>query len=247
MTHAPRTAATLRRLSAALAAAVLGTTGVLTGTPAPASAAPGCADVELVFARGTVETGAPVGVTGLAMGAALEQQLVGKSVRTTAVRYAASSNFSDRPAFVRSIVAGINAAQAQIRSIAQSCPNTDIVLGGFSQGAVVATYAVSDEVQIPAIYARYRSQAPRPMAADLAQHISAVVRYGTPSGRWIRELGAPPMHVGTAYRAKTVSFCVADDNVCNGSPVGQPTAAHLLYPVNGMTAAGAEFAARRSR
>lgn len=235
------------RFTVLLAAALLGITGVVAGTAAPAQAAPGCVDVELLFTRGTVETAGPVGVTGLAMGAALDQALPGQSVRTTAVRYAASSNFSNRPAFLRSLVAGINSAQAQMRAIAKRCPKTKIVLGGYSQGAVVATYAVTDSVEVPEIYARYRSQAPRPMPAEIAKHVSAVVLYGPPSHRWIRDLGAPPMRVGAAYRAKTVSYCAPGDNICDGSPVGQPNAAHLLYPVNGMTVAGAEFAARRSR
>ncbi|MFZ2510144.1 MAG: cutinase family protein [Gordonia sp. (in: high G+C Gram-positive bacteria)] len=236
-----------RRFLALSAALLISFTGVLAGNAAPATAAPGCPDVELLFARGTLETGAPVGVTGLVMAASLDQQLAGKSVRTSAVRYAASSNFNDRPAFVRSVVAGIKTTQAQIRAIARHCPSTKIVLGGYSQGAVVASYAVSDDVEIPAMYARYRSQAPQPLPADIAQHISAVVLFGTPSSHWIRELGAPPMRVGASYRAKTASFCAPGDNVCDGSRVGQPTAAHVLYSVNGMAVAGADFAARRSR
>ena len=43
---------------------------------APASAAPGCPDVQVIFARGTVEPAPPVGLTGLAYAEALRSQPV---------------------------------------------------------------------------------------------------------------------------------------------------------------------------
>ena len=220
-------------------------TAVIVGTGAPATAAPGCAGVQVVFARGTAEMAPPIGITGLSFNQALDDRVHGKSVRTSAVNYPASSNFSDRLGFAHNVVDGIKDAQRQIKSIARRCPNTDIVLGGYSQGAVVATYAVADRINIPAKYLRYRSYAPEPLGAEYAKHISAVVLFGTPSSHWIRQVGAPGMKVGAAYRGKTVRYCVAGDNVCDGSPVGGPTAQHVLYSVNGDTIRAADFVARR--
>lgn len=236
-----------KRILLILVTAVTAITGAVAVSSAPAAAAPGCPSTEVVFARGTAEAGAPLGVTGLSFSEALKNRLPGKTVRTTAVNYPASSNFSDRTAFVRNVVRGIDDAQAKIESIARRCPNTDIVLGGYSQGAVVAGYAVADRIDIPARYAQYRSQAPTPMPAAVAKHVSAVVLFAPPSNRWIRDVGAPPMRVGAAYRAKTVSYCIPGDTVCDGAPVGQPNALHVLYSVNGMTVQGADFAARRIR
>lgn len=237
----------LRRALTIIATAVLAVTGVIAGTGAPANAAPGCADVQVVFARGTAELAPPVGITGLSFTQALDDRVRGKSVRTSAVNYPASSNFSDRLGFAHNVVDGINDAQRQIRSIARRCPRTDIVLGGYSQGAVVATYAVADRIDIPAKYLRYRAYAPKPLAPEFAKHITAVVLFGTPSPHWIRQVGAPSMKVGAAYRGKTVRYCIAGDNVCDGSRVGGPTPQHVLYSVNGDTIRAADFVARRLR
>lgn len=235
----------LKRILLVVVAALMALTGIAAAAAAPATAAPGCPDVEVVFARGTAEAAPPVGVTGLSFGDALTRRLPAKSVRITGVNYPASNDFNDRFGFVRNVVTGINRAQARIEAIARRCPRTDIVVGGYSQGAVVAGYAVADRIDIPDRYARYRSEAPRPMPAAIASHISAVVLFAPPSARWIRQVGAPPIRVGAAYRGKTVRYCIPGDVVCDGAPVGQPNALHVLYSVNGMTVQGADFAARR--
>jgi len=138
--------------------------GASTGQ-APAGAAPRCADVHVLFARGTVETAPPLGLTGIAFTNAVRGRLPGKSVRVEAVRYAASANFSNKLAFAHSFIRGVESAQRRMRSIAAACPDTDIVLGGYSQGAALAQYAVSAQVQVPERYQRYRSYVPRPLAA----------------------------------------------------------------------------------
>ncbi|GAC57720.1 hypothetical protein GOHSU_24_00090 [Gordonia hirsuta DSM 44140 = NBRC 16056] len=235
------------RLPAILLTALLAVTGVLTIGAGPSSAAPGCPDVQVVFARGTLEGGAPVGFTGQSFAAALDNRLAGKSVRTSAVRYPASGNFNNRVAFVQNVVTGIRNAQAQILSTIRRCPGTDIVLGGYSQGAAVVAYAVADRFDIPAKYERYRSQAPDPLPSEVARHISAVVLFGPPSARWLRDIGAPPIRTGGAYRGKTARYCNGGDNVCDGAPVGQPTAVHVLYSVDGTTVRAADFSARRIR
>ncbi|MFT3716499.1 MAG: cutinase family protein [Gordonia sp. (in: high G+C Gram-positive bacteria)] len=235
------------RSAFALAAVAVGSLSATTVAAPHADAAAGCANVTVVFARGTQETAPPVGVTGLAFGQELRSRLPGKNVRISAVNYPASGDFNDRPAFVRNLVRGIKDTQAQVRGIAARCPKTRIVVGGYSQGAVVATYAVADSIAIPAKYMKYSAQAPKPMPADVARHVSAVVLFAPASSHWIRQVGAPPMHVGAAYRGKTRSYCAPGDNVCDGSPVGAPQAVHLTYPVNGATAQAADFAARRSR
>lgn len=58
------------------------------GTPA-ASAAPGCSDVEVVFARGTAEPAGP-GDEGQAFVDSIKSNLKGKTVSAYAVNYPAS-------------------------------------------------------------------------------------------------------------------------------------------------------------
>src|ERR1700761_2482867 len=101
---------------------------VISGAVLPSGhAQPPCPDVEVVFARGTGE--APgVGPTGQAFIDNLRGREAGKSVDVYAVNYPASDEWSTG-------LDGIRDAGAHVVSMANSCPKTKMVLGGFSQGA----------------------------------------------------------------------------------------------------------------
>lgn len=239
----------LRRTLVLLSCFLLTATGIAVGGStvgtAPAGAAPRCADVHVLFARGTVESAPPLGLTGIAFTNAVRGRLPGKSVRVEPVRYAASANFSNKLAFANSFIRGVDSAQRRMRSIAAACPDTDIVLGGYSQGAALAQYAVSAQVRVPEQYRRYSSYIPRPLPASVASHVAAVVLFAPPSARFLRQAGAPAVVPQAAYRGKTVQYCIQGDTICNGAPLGGPNALHLLYSVNGMADQGALFVARR--
>ena len=106
------------------------TTATLFATPTPSAAAAPCPDAEIVFARGTFE---PPGLGGIGQSFvdAVQKKAAGKSVSVYAVNYPASTDFP-------TAVQGIRDAANRIEATAASCPNTRIVLGGFSQGAAVA-------------------------------------------------------------------------------------------------------------
>ncbi|MDV3127960.1 cutinase family protein [Mycobacterium sp. 21AC1] len=219
--------------TALASAAIVG--GSLAGPIASAgAAADSCADVEVVFARGTNE--APgVGATGQAFVDALTAQLPGKSVDVYAVNYPASLNFGQA-------VDGITDASNRIQSIATSCPATKIVLGGYSQGAAVAGYTTSSSV--PAGYVLPAGLS-GPMPASVASHVAAVALFGTPDS-WFLNLvdrDAPPIAIGMPYTAKTIQLCAAGDPVC--FPGGLNRAAHSSYKDNGMAVQAADFAARQ--
>ncbi len=233
----------IRRWSTALLCALSAATAIVSAST-PASAA-NCTDIEVLWARGTAEPGAPVGYTGLAFIQALRGQAVGKSVRVSGVRYAASDNFQDKVRFVESVNAGVKSAQDDIKRIAATCPRTRIVFGGFSQGAAVAGYALVDHLQIPAQYQAYARFAPPPLPAGITGHLAAVVLFGAPSARFIRDLGAPPITIGARFRPRTASFCAPGDTICDGAPAGRPSLQHGYYPFNGMTVAAAAFVVRR--
>ncbi|MCV7287130.1 cutinase family protein [Mycolicibacterium wolinskyi] len=217
-----------------LAAAAI-VVGTLAGPVATANAAAdACADVEVVFARGTNE--APgVGATGQAFVDALTAQLPGKSVEVYGVNYPASLNFGQA-------VDGIVDASNRIQSIAASCPDTKIVLGGYSQGAAVAGYTTSSSV--PAGYVLPAGLS-GPMPAEVASHVAAVALFGTPDG-WFLSLAdrnAPPITIGAPYAAKTIQLCATGDPVC--FPGGLDRGAHSSYKVNGMAVQAADFVARQ--
>ncbi|MCR5978358.1 cutinase family protein [Gordonia jinghuaiqii] len=233
----------IKRLSVSVLCLIAAATGaVVTGTPA-AQAAP-CSDVEVVFARGTVETAPPLGLTGLSFVEAVRSQLPGRSVAAYGVPYPASDQFNNRLKFAQTVADGVRATQNRVKYLAATCPGTKVVLGGYSQGAVVAGYSVHSGLDLPARYAAYDRYVPPPLPAALSRNVAAIVLFGTPSDRFITDIGAPPVKVAAPYRGKTVRYCVAGDTICDGSPVGGPNALHVLYSVNGMTLDGARYVAR---
>ncbi|MDT5220700.1 MAG: cutinase [Mycobacterium sp.] len=221
----------LRWLSAmtlAAAAAVVGPQA--TGT---AAADPSCPAVEVVFARGTFE--APgVGQTGQAFIDSLNARLGGAPVAEYGVNYPASLDF-------QAAGQGIADASNQVESIAATCPSTKIVLGGYSQGAAVAAYTTFDAVP-PGL--ALPDGVTGPMPASTANHVAAVVLFGTPDN-WFLNLvdsNAPPITVGHLYAAKTLQLCDPGDPVC--FPGGRDRAAHSAYKVNGSTDQAADFVAK---
>lgn len=217
--------------------------GIPLGLPAPAVSAAPCPDIEVVFARGTAEPPG-VGITGQSFVEALRLRSGGKSIGSYAVNYAASADFNTPSNVVRTAMDGIRDAQAHVEFIAASCSATRIVLGGYSQGAVVAGLATmaATPVGIPAEYA---ADAPPPMPPEVADNVAAVVLFGTPSDRFMHDIGAPVVAVGDRYAGKTVRYCIPFDTICDGAPAGQPNALHALYAVNGMTFDAAGFAVSR--
>ena len=119
-------------MSARILAAVVATAGALPITliDLPTATAEPCPDVEVVFARGTTEPPG-VGGVGRAFVESLRSQLGGRSVGVYAVNYPASNDFD------MSTPAGAGDASTHIQSMAANCPNTRMVLGGYSQGAAV--------------------------------------------------------------------------------------------------------------
>jgi cutinase len=215
--------------------------GALLSAPVPIAAAQPCPDVEAVFARGT---GEPAGVGGIGepFVDALRTAIGGKSLDVYPINYEASSNFNDRIEFARSVVDGITDASNHIEATAANCPKTRVVLGGYSQGAVVAGFTTSASVP-DSIPAEYRSFLPKPMPAEIANHVAAVVLFGKPSAQWLQNYGAPVITIGPLYAPKTDELCADGDTICNGDPGGLPSFAHASYPVNGMTQQGADYAA----
>lgn len=207
-----------------------------------ASAQP-CPDVQVVFARGTYEPPG-VGLTGQAFVDALRARAGERSVDVYPVDYEAGGNFGGGIEFAKTVVDGIRDAANHIQATVATCPSTRVVLGGYSQGAVVAGFVTSAAVpdSIPAEYAQY---IPDPMSPDTANHIAAVVLMGKPSDQFMRDVGAPPIVIGPRYVDKTIELCIPGDTICDGAPPGPPTLAHGLYVVNGMADEGAAFAIDR--
>lgn len=183
-----------------------------------ASADP-CPNAEVVFARGTGEPPG-VGGTGQAFIDSLSAQVSGRSVGVYPVNYPATDDY------INSAKAGAADASAHIQSMVASCPNTKMVLGGYSQGAAVMDLTTND---IP---------------APVGGHVAAVALFGNPntSSSYATRLGAeqiPP--INPAYQSKTDAVCLPNDMVCSD---GGNMIAHLSY-VPDSTNQAATFVAGR--
>jgi cutinase len=217
------------------AAAALALTAGLGLTPPAASAQPAspCPAVEVVFARGTFE--APgVGRVGQAFVDALNTRL-GAPAAAYGVNYPASLDFG-------AAVDGVADAADHIETLTASCPDTRVVLGGYSQGAAVAAYTTFDTVPTGFILPPSLTG---PMPAEVAPHVAAVVLFGTPDPFFLNlvDHNAPSLAVGPRYADKTLQLCAPGDPVCQ--PGGFDRSAHSAYATNGMTDQAAAFVADR--
>lgn len=187
-----------------------------------------------MFARGTFEP-AGVGNTGQAFVDSLTAKTEGKSVDVYPVNYPASLDFA-------TAADGVLDASNKVRDVAANCPNTKIVLGGYSQGAAVAAYITADS--IPQGYP-LPPGITEPLPASVANKVAAVVLFGKPSSGFLQLIanGAPPITVGSRYAGKTLDLCIPGDPVCSPEGGGLGGGTHNQYVPDGLTEQGADFAA----
>ncbi|WP_234811713.1 cutinase family protein [Mycolicibacterium canariasense] len=214
---------------AAAGSVLLQSATVLLGAALPTARAAGCPDAEVIFARGTTEDPGP-GPTGAEFIDALRNKVPGKSVGVYAVDYPATLDFG-------TAVSGISDARAHILATAAACPDTKMVLGGFSQGAAVMGFVTASTVPDGVDPATV----PAPMPPEIANHVAAVALFGKPSARFMRAINDPSVTVGPQYVAKTVDLCVDNDLVCD--PTGRSFSAHNTYFDAGMVDQAAVYAA----
>lgn len=217
----------LRSLGVALALTWLLHSTVV--TPPPAFAEP-CPEVQVLFARGTGEE-VGLGGTGQAFVDALRARLPERPVAVYAVDYPATN---DWPTGVQ----GIRDATAHIEDTAANCPKTKMVLSGFSQGAAVMGFATANAIPDGV----EGNDVPRPMPPEVANHVAAVVLFGTPNDRAMNFLGQPPLAIGPAYTAKTIQLCAPEDPICSE---GLNFSAHAPDAYDGIVDEGAAYAANR--
>ncbi|ORB25486.1 cutinase family protein [Mycolicibacterium moriokaense] len=163
-------------VGAAVAAILMAASATVPVSLIPVASA-ACPDAEVVFARGRLE---PPGVG--AIGDALVNALRSKTARSVGV-------------YGVNYVADLDAAEgardigAHIRSMARDCPNTRMVVGGYSLGATAAD-----------LFARANSLPP-----DINRHVAAIVLFGNGT----RRLGPAP-----AYADRTIDQCADGDPIC---------------------------------
>ena len=195
-----------------LSAAVLGASAVPTASAQP------CPDVDVVFARGTDDPPG-LGPTGQAFVDSLRPRVGEKSMEVYPVNYPATQEWSTG-------VDGINDTAAHVVSMAGSCPDTKLVLSGYSQGAAVMGFVTSSAVPDGVDPATV----PKPMDPGVADHVAAVVLFATPNSRAMNFLKQPEVVIGPLYQAKTIQVCAPEDPVCSD---GMNLSAHVSYQHGG--------------
>ncbi len=190
----------LRR--AGLGAAAVLAAGVVLIAPSalwreiPSASADHCPDAEVTFARGTDEPPG-LGRVGQALVDSLRQQ-AGMNIGAYAVNYKASllQLHTDD---------GSNDAVSHIKSMADKCPNTPQVLGGYSQGASVMDIVTGDSVggilrgtTLPAQYANM---------------VAAVVTFGNVADR-----SGEPITTQSPLFSRALDLCNPSDPICHAGP-----------------------------
>ncbi|MCH9710489.1 MAG: cutinase family protein [Actinomycetia bacterium] len=215
-----------RRMLAAICAAVTVPMAATLLTLAPTAAAQPCPDVEVVFARGTSE--APgLGRVGQAFVNALTPQLGGRSVASYGVNYPASYDFLYT-------ADGATDATNRIATMAQQCPGTRIVLGGYSQGAAVVDMLAG----VPPLGNKVGDigSAP-PLPGSLSSNVAAVAVFGNPATKF-----GNPVSSSGSFAGKAIDLCADGDPICSS---GRNPFAHTNYESSQSIAQAAGFAASR--
>lgn len=198
---------------AILAAALLGAP-----LDRPSASADPCPDAQVVFARGSGEPVGPGGV-GQAFVNALRGQVPQKSIEVYPVDYPATHDYRT------SAESGAVDTATQVESTIARCPDTKIVLGGYSQGALVMELTSE---RLP---------------AEAADHVVAVTLFGTPTSSYaVDQWGGPLPQLIEPYRSDSIDFCTPDDIVC---AEGGNMIAHLMYANSVMPQEAAEYVASR--
>ncbi|MDR3659819.1 MAG: cutinase family protein [Mycobacterium sp.] len=192
--------------------------------PAPVRA-DGCADVALIFARGTGEVPG-LGRVGQALADALAARLGDRTLSTYGVNYPASINFL-------TTADGANDAAANIAATVAQCPVTRVVLGGFSQGAAVV--AMLAGVNSLGNTVGNLGSAP-PLPRSLADRVTAVAVFGGPAARF-----GTPLSTSGALAGRAIDLCAADDPICVSG--GRSRAAHNSYEFPPFPDQAADFVA----
>ena len=218
----------LGRWAAAVSVPLL-TAGALIATPSmiastlPSAGAYDCPDAEVIFARGTGEPKG-VGKVGQAFIDSLRQRSP-LNIDVYPVDYGAGRlqlNGGD----------GANDVIKRVKQAAEVCPKSQLVLGGYSQGASVISIVTG--TQMAGI--TWGSS----LSVQNANQVTAVVTFGNPADR----TGGPISTRSPLFAGKAMDFCNVGDPICHQGP-GNDWDDHVDGYVPGLTTQAAIFVASK--
>jgi cutinase len=190
----------------------------------PLASAADCADAEVVFARGTDEPKG-LGVVGDAFVDSLRAQAVGMNIATYAVKYDAGKLQLGSGDGAKDVI-------KHIKSTVASCPDTKIVLGGYSQGANVVNIVAGN----PIVGIAWGESMP----SSLAGKIAAIATFGNVANRSGTKLPSQ----SAMFTGKAIDLCNPADPICHAG-TGNAWSGHTDGYVPAYTAQAASFAGSR--
>ena len=141
------------------------------------------------------------------------------------------------------VIEGANDMSNRIQFMAANCPNTALVLGGYSLGAAVADIVLG----APKAMFGYTN----PLPPQMSDRITAVALFGNGTIPFF----GPVSEISPVYGGKTIDLCTETDPICSGSlnpddPIGDFVgnwSAHQqpAYIDSGLVDQAAAFAAAR--
>lgn len=161
-----------------------------TSAAVPVAGAAPCPAVEVIFARGRLESPG-AGIIGNAFVSALRSR-VNQNIGLYAVNYPADNQ----------IDVGANDMSRRILYNINNCPNTRLVLGGYSLGAAATDMVLAVPISIMGFKT--------PMPADADSHIAGVALFGNGT-QWL----GPISTFNPAFKDRTIELCHGADPICN--------------------------------
>ncbi|KAK7515531.1 cutinase-domain-containing protein [Phyllosticta citriasiana] len=197
-------------LSAALYAALS------VAAPVPAAAAGDCKSFVLLFARGTTEMGTMGSVVGPSLSTKVKSALGENNVNVEGVNYAADAG-GIMTESMGTGGAGTTAMTNQANSWLTKCPDTKLILTGYSQGAMLVHHTTTK-------------------LGSKASKVAAAVTFGDPFKAQKLD-GVDP--------SKFKTYCASGDSVCGlgsgsggtGGTASQSASGHLGYGADTTSAA----------
>src|ERR1700754_1427770 len=224
-----------RRTSVAAFAVAVAGSGFVGLTSGVANAAPGCPDVHWFGAAGSGERDGYEATADGGMGEivyqsyrALEQQLAqeGRTITAEAVDYPAKdvpadAGIGDWADYMGSVDQGTAALGGQYAAFTAQCPETKVVLAGYSQGAMVVHRNLHTPGANPNLCAALLiadgDRLPDDTTVNIGTASKAPEKTGAAAQDWPILAHSPaklPANVGV----RTISVCDAGDAVCDYDP-----------------------------
>lgn len=217
----------MRRMTNLVAAVTAAAAVLLPSAALPVAAAEPCPEVEVIFARGRVEPPG-TGRIGEAFINAMRAR-TDKVLDYYAVDYPADVDVSQ----------GANDMSRRIQYMAANCPNTRLVLGGYSLGAAVTDVVLA----APSPLLGYTN----PLPLGMNDHVAAVVLFANGT----RKVFGPVSDVSPLWGEKSIDICAPLDPICNDSMDANEWLVNWqehwqpAYIDSGLVDQGADFAVAR--